>query len=276
MTAVISTTYDDQYLFYLPITTWAWNKLGIDVICFVPHYESPSLSVEKYDLISETMWGDAFQMCFFTAPKHKEATYAQCSRLYAAALPWIPDDEALIIGDIDMAVFNKQYFGQYNDGKIHVVGADLVPDFQYPMCYIAMPATKWRMIMDIKNNDTPQIKLDRLLGDLECEHFRGNYWAKDQETIYNHLQFNYLFEDGEGLIKHFRASPGTQFATRRADRDGWPEVIPPDIIDAHLPRPGYTPENFARILNLFQAMYPNEDFTWMIDYRNEYVKLINP
>jgi hypothetical protein len=115
-----------------------------------------------------------------------------------------------------------------------------------------------------------QQKLDQLLGHIECDHFRGNMWAKDQETAYNHI-----IASGLPMIKTFRASPGTQFATRRADRDGWPQVIPPDIIDAHLTRPGYTEENFAKILNLFQSMYPDDNFDWMVEYRNEYVKLIN-
>lgn len=272
MKAIISSTYDDNYLFLLPITAWSWNKLGIEVICFLPELDGTNKH-PALDLIFDMKWwepGLKIQFVKFKAPVEKQATYAQCSRLYGAALPLFEDDEVLITGDVDMAVFNKEYFEQFNNGQIHIAGADLVPDFQYPMCYIAMPVISWRVVKWIKFHETHQVKLDQLLGHLECDHFRGNYWAKDQETIYN-----YLLASNLPINKHFRAQPGTQFATRRADRDGWPEVIPPDIIDAHLPRPGYTPENFAKILNLFQAMYPNDDFTWMIDYRNEYVKYLN-
>lgn len=269
MTAIISTTYDDKYHFYLPITAWSWNRLGIDVVCFTPIVkgrlqQKTWLSIKTYLLNCSSVTEIGFQ-----APAEKEATYAQCSRLYGAATPLFKDDEVLITGDIDMAVFNKEYFGGLNNSEINIVGADLVPGCQYPICYIAMPALKWRKIMDIPPGISHQDKLDSLLGDLDCEHFRGNYWSKDQETIYNQI---WLSLDEFSI--HFRAKPGTQFATRRADRDGWPEVIPPDIIDAHLPRPGYTPENFAKILNLFQTMYPEDDFQWMIDYRNEYIKLI--
>lgn len=283
MTAIISTTYDDQYLFYLPITTWAWNKLGVNVICFMPFHDSVShgeLALKKWDLITDFIslpgiTNYAFRnkegkICLsvrvFGANKNKEATYAQCSRLYAEGD--IKDDEVLITADIDMAVFNEDYYKQFNDGRIHIVGADLVPEGQYPMCYIAMPAIKWREVMMIRKGERSQYKLDQLLGHLDCEHFRGNYWAKDQEEAYNHI---HLYE----LVKHNRAAPGTQFATRRADRDGWPEAIPLDIIDAHLPRPGYTEENFAKILDLFQTMYPLDDFKWMQVYRNEYIKLLN-
>ena len=36
MKAILSSTYDDKYLWNLPLVTWCWNKLGIDVICFLP------------------------------------------------------------------------------------------------------------------------------------------------------------------------------------------------------------------------------------------------
>lgn len=271
MTAVISTTYSDTYLFYLPIATWAWNKLGVDVICFIPGLPG-NYFTSKYELLYNTLHKQVLKCNLFliTCPEEKAATYAQCSRLYACCLD-LPDDKVLITGDVDMAVFNKQYFDQLNDSQMHVVGSDLVSGPQYPMCYIAMPVKTWRDVMWIQDGETTQHKLDQLLGHLECDHFRGNYWCKDQEEAWNHI-----IASCEPIVKHFRAAQGTQFATRRADRDGWPEVIPPDIIDAHLPRPGYTEENFAKILNLFQAMYPKEDFTWMVEYRNEYVKLINP
>lgn len=272
MTAVISTTYDDKYLFFLPITAWAWNKLGIDVICFAPAARDKEDShFAKTMLITTTYLKECKQVTvlYFSSPIEKEATYAQCARLYGAATPLFYDDEVLITGDIDMAVFNKEYFDQFNNNDINVIGSDLTPDGQYPMCYISMPAKRWREVMDIPLALSHQDKLDSLLGNLECEHFRGNYWSKDQETIYNQIWMSL-----DEFCIHFRAKPGTQFATRRADRDGWPEEIQPDLIDAHLPRPGYTPENFAKILNLFQTMYPEDDFQWMIDYRNEYVKLI--
>lgn len=277
MKAVISTTYDDKYFFYLPITAWAWNKLGVNVICFSPatrdikdfegnDFEKKMLVVQTYLIQCNSV-----TEVFFNSPIEKEATYSQCSRLYAAATPLFADDEVLITGDVDMAVFNAKYFSDLNNSDINIVGADLVPDGQYPICYISMPVHKWKRVMEIPFGADHQDKLDQLLGELDCEHFRGNYWSKDQETIYNQIWLSL-----DEFCVHFRAKPGTQFATRRADRDGWPEVIAPDIIDAHLPRPGYTPENFSKILNLFQTMYPQDDFTWMIDYRNEYVKLLNP
>ncbi len=270
MTAILSTTYDNQYLFFLPITTWAWNKLGIDVVCFIPDDCGDVVRQRRRRVMRNYFQSQGNnRFAVYNCPKDKEATYAQCSRLYGAALPLFQDDEVLITGDIDMAVFNRGYFNQFNDGYVHVAGADLVPENQYPICFIGMPAKIWREVMNIPLGVSAQEKLDDLLGAIECEHFRGNLWSKDQETIFNALK-----KSDELVFEHLRAAPGTQFATRRADRDGWPEAIPPGIIDAHMKRPGYTEDNFKSILDLFQTMYPDDNFDWMIDYRNEYVKLL--
>lgn len=270
MKAILSTTFDDKYLFYLPITAWSWNKLGIGVICFLP--ANGYKFNKKFQLVLNIIYGHDdlnVETVTFNCPENKTATYAQCARLYGGTLPIVNDDEVLVTGDIDMAVFNKDFFDQLNENRIHIVGTDLVPNDQYPICYISMSAEYWRSAMWIDIGQSHQEKLDALLGHLDCEHFAGNYWAKDQETAFNMIK-------GSGLPvqKHLRASPGTQFATQRADRDGWPSIIPENLIDAHLPRPGYTENNFSKILNLFQTMYPDDDFTWMLNYRNEFIKFI--
>ncbi len=108
-------------------------------------------------------------------------------------------EEQLIVGDVDMAVFNKGFSDKLNDGRIHIVGADLVPEGQYLMCYIAMPVAKWREVMMIEHGQTVQYKLDRLLGFINCENFRGNYWAKDQEEAYNHI---HLYEIVSTIAQH--------------------------------------------------------------------------
>src|ERR1044072_2344548 len=271
MTAIISITHDDQYLCVLPLVAWAWNKLGCDVVVIGPDLGAETTD-DRIELIIDTRWEQDISLHWlgFTAPADKEATYAQCSRLYAACFRrLLPDEEVLITSDVDMVVLGKEYIETAEDGRIHVYGADLVPEGQYPMCYVAMTGATWREVMGIQIGEAMQAKLDGLLGHLECEHFRGNYWSKDQETIYNHLTAG-----GWIVVKHNRAKLPNQFATRRADRDGWPAETPPGLIDAHLPRPGYTDENFAKIMNLFRSYYPNEDLQWMVDYRNKYINLI--
>jgi len=271
MKAILSCTADDLYSFNLPFAVYSWHKLGIDSIVIFPDMPSAKTDGEIFRLGFANGWcskiASATRFFRFSAFPDKQVTYAQCARLFAAALPSIDPTDILITADADMCVFNEEFWDQFdNNGWINVVGADLVPEGQVPMCYIIAPTVGWRNFMRIAGRSMQKC-LDDLLGGLEAEHFRGNYWAKDQETAFHHL-----LPLGELIMKHNRAKPGTQFATRRADRDGW--AVTPDIIDAHLPRPGYTEENFNKIVALFETMYPHDDHAWMKQYRDEYVALM--
>jgi len=255
MKAVISCTNDDKYLFLLPIVAYCWHKIGIDIICF-----SPREMNQKSWLVAMYSRG---QFIGFDCTENKKATYSQCSRLFAATIKDLPEDEILITSDADMAVFNlPKYLGDMT-----IIGADLVPEKQFPMCYAMAPKWLWKKIMGIGEKSVQEC-LDDILGHIECENMRGNYWGKDQEVLWDK---SHPFAN---LIN--RARPGTQFADNRVDRDdiNWRAYLGPNLIDAHLWRPGYTDENFANILELLQSQYPNKSFEWLINYRNEYLKLL--
>jgi hypothetical protein len=268
MKSVISTTYDDLYLFSLPIVVWCWNKLNVDVICFIPIENQPLLSA-KSALIDNTLKiiNAGISIHKFNCPEHKEATYSQCSRLYASALD-LPEDEILITSDVDMCLFvnpaneiPKEY------PYFYVFGYDLTPENQYPMCYIWARQATWKSAFGC--NTTYQHKLDTLLSHIEAEHFRGNYWGKDQEEAYNIIKQTMPI-----LIP--RARPGTQFSSKRYDRDDayLLDRLSPDTIDFHLPRPGYEEKNFEIIMTVLKYHYPDENFDWLISYREQYIKLL--
>lgn len=265
MIAILSCTADDLYLFNLPFAVYSWKKIGLECMVFFPGNDLYRHD-EKIDLViancpTASFWPVA-------CSKDKEATYMQCARLYAAALGHLYPEEILITADADMCVFDREFWEEsLLPPAFNIIGADLVPKGQVPMCYLSAEAKVWKKVMQIANR-TYQQCLDDLLGNIEAENFRGNYWAKDQETAYKQLaKYDHGIQNNVN-----RAINGNQFATRRADRDGW--NVPPDIIDAHLPRPGFTDENFSRIDELFISMYPNDNTTWMIQYREEYIKLM--
>lgn len=269
MKAVISSTYNDIYLWNLPLVTYLWNKIGVDVICFVP--------VERYDkdyakikLAMEYCNNYKLSVYQFSAPEHKESTYAQCSRLYAACLN-LPEDEILITSDADMGVFGE-YLKQY-DGNIQLFGADLLEgEKMYPMCYCSMSVKQWRDVMHINwYNKTYQFCLDEMLGGIEADHFRGNYWCADQEKLFNAISTSII-----PITKHSRAKLPERFATKRLDRDDAfvMERDVTDIIDFHLPRPGYDEKHFEQILTIIKKKLPDDNFDWLIDYTNAYKQLL--
>ena len=281
MKAVISSTYDNRYLYFIPICVWAWNKLGVDVICFMPEikdffkFESGILTEIDFDndkrvkLINETMIhkGMKFSMPRFSAPEHKEATYAQCSRLYGACLD-LPEDEVIITSDIDMAVFKVPPFAHL--GGFTVLGADLVPDGQLPMCYATATVKDWRDAFEL-NGITYQQALDRLLGEDECQDYRACRWSVDQE------QLRIKIFNSNGSISLLTRSNGqNQFAQNRYDRDDQfiLDRLSPDTIDFHMNRPGYEEKNFEIILTILKYHYPQDDFEWLKKYTEEYNKLL--
>ena len=118
-------------------------------------------------------------------------------------------------------------------------------------------------------NKTYQECLDEILGHEEMENMRGNLWSRDQELLKNCLK-------SISKIELSRARPGTQFADNRVDRDdaNWRSYLNDSLIDAHLWRPGYTDENFANIMELMTTMYPNDNFSWLVEYNEKYKKLL--
>jgi len=282
--AIISSTYDDNYFYFIPLVTWLWNRLGVEVICFVPANYTYDKRHAKLQLLGKVLDEQSLKLITqgFSAPEHKEATYAQCSRLYGACLD-LPEDEVLITSDVDMIVFKVPPY----ENNITVLGSDLVPEGQFPICFATGTVKDWRQALGIKEYvydksiQTPKevkvgsvkIKtyqecLDGLLGEIQAEHFRGNYWGKDQETLWLNIK--------DSAVKIPRARPGTQFASHRVDRDdiNWRAYVNDELVDAHLWRPGYTDENFSNILELLTMKYPQEDFTWLIQYNEQYKKML--
>ncbi len=271
MKAIISSTYDAKYLFFLPICVWAWNKIGIDVICFVPY--SDYMGSEANNQIPAQIMRDSLakynlrcELFYFKAPDNKKSTYSQCARLYGACLD-LPEDEVLITSDVDMSVFGE-YLKQF-DGNIQLFGADLLEgEKMYPMCYCSMTVKQWREVMRIDGRNFQQC-LDDLLGHIEADHFRGNFWCKDQETLFNDISTSIL-----PITKHNRAKLPERFATNRLDRED-SYLLERDVtgvIDYHMNRNGY--DHIETILTIFEKIYPDENFNWIRTYTEEYKKLL--
>lgn len=272
MKAVVSTTYDSKYFFFLPIINWCWNKLGVDVICFAPTIPDSKIA-DRINVVENAIISSGYGLALynFISPIHKEATYAQCARLYAACIG-LPEDECVVVSDVDMAVFGSE-FSYLDDGRIHSVGYDLLDIDsikQIAMCYLAMQVKDWRRVMDIGDKSYQQC-LDELVGAIECEDFRGNQWSLDQVTAYKQFK-----KHGINPVAHNRAKMPERFATRRYDRDDsyMLERLSHDTLDFHMNRPGYEEGNFIKIMTVLRFHYPNEDFTWLENYRNEYIRLL--
>jgi hypothetical protein len=261
--AVISTTSDPLYSFFVPIAAWCWGKLGIRTICIIPAVISKAAHFALMKALEINNYG---WCATFIAPEDKQATYAQVGRLFAAADGIVDPNDILITSDADMIVFRDVF---PDDDYMNILGVDLVPQKQYPVCYISGRVSRWREAMKIKGR-TLQECLDAELGPIECENFRGHQWSFDQSLLYRQLSFD------QPIAFQNRARPGTQFAMNRADRDdvNWRSYCGPTLLDAHLWRPGYEEPAFSNIVELLTIQYPDEDFEWLFEYHTKYKELL--
>jgi len=265
MRAIISCTNEPMYSYFLPLVAYCWNKMGVGVIAFVPDKcNKPTFFAMQTMNFNRENKNLSFGI---KANDNKAATYSQLSRLMAWGIEDIDDDEIIYTSDCDMLNFQVPPHDENFD--FTVWGNDLTPSTQYPVCYVGAKKKVWEQFFKVSDNGY-QGALDYHLGSIECEGMRGNYWCFEQELIFNTLQ-----NANCKLIP--RSNGQNQFALNRVDRtdlhykDRWDRF---NLIDAHLWRPGYSEESFPKILELMQFMYPQEDFTWLINYTNEYKKLL--
>jgi len=174
----------------------------------------------------------------------------------------------LVTSDCDMGVFKIPHCGGTSMG---VLGIDLVPKWQLPICYLMGDVKEWRKRFEI-NGRTYQQCLDDLLGGIESITMRGDYWSKDQEEAYNKI----LGKPEQHAVLLPRSNGQNQFAQNRYDRDDSYilDRLNPDTIDFHMNRPGFEDGNFNIILTILKYHYPQEDFTWLLNYNSEYKKLL--
>jgi len=260
MFSVLSATEDDLYAMPLPFAVYSWRKLGFLPIVFIPSGNNPKLTLAKKYCEAHFIEFDCYN--------HKKPTYSQVLRLFGAAIQetWPMGYKVMITADCDMAVFSD-FFGSLNDGSIHVVGNDLTPEDQYPMCYCAMPVMMWNEVMDI-GTKSAQDCASEIIEPIQSTNLRGDSWCLDQWLLKKMLT-----PYKEQIVFHTRSNGQNQFAQNRADRDGW-HFDPYNIIDAHLPRPLSDFDNFKKVVDLFTIKYPSDDLSWMHLFHNEYIKLL--
>lgn len=260
MIAVLSATNDDFYAMPLPFAVYSWYKIGVRCIVFVPSGDNPKLDLAyKYCV-------NSCEMYEFQAEEKRIPTFSQVSRIFGAAIPMLNKNETLITGDSDLCVFSD-YYKQLDDGQIHVVGYDLTPIDQYPMCFISMPVHEWISVMGI--DKSYQEHLAELINPIEGINIRGEQWSYDQWKIKKQLDAS-----GKNIVLHPRSDGTNCFANQRADRDSWYNFNSDDIIDAHLPRPLTDEDNMNKVYELFKIKYPNDNLDWMWEYYHAYKQLL--
>lgn len=197
---------------------------------------------------------------------YRSDTITQVSRLYAAC---IQKDAYLMTGDIDMIPLSDYW--QPKEDEITIYGHDLTGYTQYPICYIGMPSNRWVEVMGLTSDDyNALIKRDLDLMPQAKDPDFYKYWFTDQELITKRIGQT---EFKKTIINRGQYPNG--LAKGRVDRANWDlNQLHSPYIDSHLLRDiCKNAKNLNDTLALLYMIWPEEDFSWFVDYVFEFKKL---
>lgn len=270
---VLSVNDNVDYLYFVPLTCWAWRQFGWEPIVFFNAVGSASNNAIRltFETANEPTSSNVFKNVHKvkSIEGYRSDTITQISRLYGAcAVNIFQNDSYLMIGDIDMIPLSDYWKPDFN--KPTVYGHDLTGFGHYPMCYIGMTGQEWCFVMNIKDNDyNVHIKrdLDTLPQAKDPDFYK--YWFSDQDLITQRLK-----EYGTGKIDFInRGQYANGYAKGRVDRGAW-SLNHEQFIDAHLmQQTHHSREKIQKLMDLLHTVWPKEDWKWFLHYTNEFKKL---
>lgn len=270
--AVISTTVDELYLFFTPLTSLIWRALmDYDVACVLVGPD-PRDSPLHAAVLNATLRVGADVLWVPSEADVADATVSQVARLF---VPMLYDDDTYVLtSDNDMWNLDRAHFAQRGppDSVQLFYGNAYVGRTppMYPICYIGMRASLWRTVMSnavpsLADRSTP-FDLARVTHELirAGERRYGAEWriankATSPQWYYDQIVFGEAIDRWPGHPSQCQIiirRPGLD----RIDRGRWSFKSARDLvgkIDAHLLRPGFTVENWPRLLLLWEALFRN-------------------
>jgi hypothetical protein len=298
---ILSVNDNIEYLNYLPLVAWSWEKIGWIPVIFFDGKFSDHLEPEEepgpdyyenkvFDLANGGPFnGYVIRINKDQIPGYRSDTITQISRLYAGCLDFIQDDDYIMTGDIDMMALSDYW--QFDPEKITVWGDDLTGFKHYPICYIGAQKKKWKQFMRLDSDDYNALikhDLDSLPQAKDPDFWK--YWFSDQDLVTQRIK-----EFGEGIVPEHRGQYANGLARWRVDRGGW-SLNHDKFVDAHLHRDIFkhfwqlkdegevVRMNKATLYNkkwmetmaLLEKVFPNENWDWFVNYTREYAKLTQP
>lgn len=264
--AVISTDENQDYMYHIPLTIWAWRKIGWSVMVMFVSDNISELSELIFRRHTDLHNQLNVEVCLVPTIKgYRNATVAQISRLYAAAVPFVGD--ILMTSDGDMLPLSDYWKLQ---SKPTVYGFDLTSYTEFPISYIQMDSSDWKQVMNLDQNHNVEHFIKRDLDSMpnaKSDDFY-KFWGVDQQLITQRLK---PFKPT--IINRGQYPNG--YARGRVDRGAW-TLDHKEFIDAHLHHQIHHKQNdwkFQQTLELLRKIWPEESFDWYIEYHNEFKRL---
>lgn len=264
---ILSVNDNTDYLFYTPLTVWAWRFFGWEPILF---YRG-DVKAELFKMV----WDQCPDLLVYRVDSidgYRDDTITQISRLYSG--DQIIEQSFVMTGDIDLIPLSDYWHP--NENGITVYGHDLTGFGHYPICFIAMDNYKWSEVMKLVYDvevDTLNANIKRDLDTLpqakDPDFYK--YWFSDQDLITQRLN-----EYGHDKITFINRGQGSHgYARGRVDRGGGGWVLnQPELIDAHLEQQTHhKKEKIERLYELLAHVWPDQNFDWFRTYTEKFREL---
>lgn len=236
---ILSTDNNPDYYSLLPLVCHSWRKIG-----YTPVVITVGTSMET-DAIIEKFCG-AKMLLIRNEYGIKDSTLAQLVRLFV--FNSLPSDASIITADADMIIACDIFTHDVSQGQVVSYGYDLTGRSELPICYVKARADKWRELMG-----------EFTIPEKAYSDRWEDFWSADQQLLtqrareYGMDKITFI----DRLHNHPRGLP-----TGRWDRACW-DVIPSEVIDVHMKR-----NDFDAQLQVFKHLWPNEDFSFLIEFNN--------
>lgn len=283
-----SSDLNQDYAFYLPLSAMVWRAVtglrSAVILVGTPAEWEANARCWFAARLAREKWGAEL----YFVPRcegHRDSTVAQVARLYGGLLP-LPGSSYLITADADMWPLSPTPFRvpmgngrpftvNYANAYLKDVGGTLVPEGKYPICYLAGSVAAWREIMQLP-------KVSGRIGEeihRQLDAGLGRNSGSDSAWNYDELLFGVRFHEWprhESAMMHTRRG---QPPVDRVDRSCWPEALDAAIAkgyDAHLPRPAYTDQNWAKLRPIINAKASAAMLEWSDAYRADFLAIPAP
>jgi len=178
-TVIGSVNLNSQYYMFIPKQIIFWKHFNINFIAVIVGENIPEELKEYSNNI--VLWNKNLHL--------NTAFVAQNLRMYYTALINLPDDELVMITDIDMLPMNNAYYteGLEQFKKDDFIYYRNIDGNQIYMCYNASHPQTWSKIFKIYN----EFDIEKKINDTYNVNYTGipgnTCWYIDQEIMYKNL-----------------------------------------------------------------------------------------
>jgi hypothetical protein len=257
---VLSATINPAYSFFAPLTALVWRHIaGFDPLLLLIGSSIEWRSDPRAAVVLAEASRHAEVVFVPRLAGVADHSLAQVVRLCAAALDGA-DDDYLLVSDIETWPLDGERYQAVDPRReFQVFNADAYGGDRLPMCYLGGRRAAWRDIFGLAGNI--ELALANIPWPADTD------WHFDERYASGRLRAARDFERRCELLPR-PCGPNHG----RLDRARW--RVPASragLVDAHLPRPGFTAEHWPQLRSLLQLLLPPDELDVSAAYHDRYI-----